>query len=306
MDPGVSTTSRTTGPGARITTAFAVAVLIGGGNFVAVRFSNRELAPFWGAALRFMLAAAIFVGVMTALRLRWPRGRSLGLIVVYGILSFAVSYSLMYWALVRVSAGMAAVVLAAVPLVTALLAAAQKLEPLTKQAVIGAVVVLVGITWKATEGVGGSLSIPGVLAMIAASATVGQSMILSKKVSQNHPAVVNAVGMLAALPLLLVLSAVAGESWGLPTSPEAKWAVAYLVVLGSVGMFVLFLLVVRRWTASATSYAFVLFPVVTMLIEAWLEGTPLSFRGVSGALLVMVGVWFGVFARSDPGTSNHS
>lgn len=34
---------------------FATVVLVGGGNFVAVRFSNRELAPFWGAGLRFAL-----------------------------------------------------------------------------------------------------------------------------------------------------------------------------------------------------------------------------------------------------------
>ena len=35
--------------------AFATAVLLGGGNFVAVRFSNQELDPLWGAALRFGL-----------------------------------------------------------------------------------------------------------------------------------------------------------------------------------------------------------------------------------------------------------
>ncbi len=47
--------------------AFAGAVLSGGSNFVAVRFSNRELDPLWGAGLRFALAAAIF-GVLSAVR----------------------------------------------------------------------------------------------------------------------------------------------------------------------------------------------------------------------------------------------
>ena len=37
---------------------FATAVTLGGSNFLAVRLSNRELDPFWGAGLRFTLAAA--------------------------------------------------------------------------------------------------------------------------------------------------------------------------------------------------------------------------------------------------------
>jgi drug/metabolite transporter (DMT)-like permease len=65
-----------------------------------------------------------------------------------------------------------------------------------------------------------------------------------------------------------------------------------------VGLFVLVLLVIRRWTASATSYMFVLFPVVTMLLDALISGEPLTINGVIGAALVMTGVWFGALAPS--------
>jgi hypothetical protein len=104
-------------PGVSTMAAFSAAVLIGGGNFVAVRFSNRELEPFWGAGLRFSLAAVLFVTIAVVLRLRPPRGRELALTATYGIFSFTLTYALMYWALVRITAGSTAVVLAAVPLV---------------------------------------------------------------------------------------------------------------------------------------------------------------------------------------------
>ncbi len=295
---GEPTTKADTGRlGASTAAMFAIAVILGGSNFVAVRLSNRELPPFWGASLRFMLAAALFVGIALALRLAWPRGRQLILICLYGLFSFSLSYALMYWALVRVSAGLAAVVLAAVPLVTTLLAAAQKLEPLSRRAVIGALIALVGIIWKTVDPSGMELPLSGLIAMLAATLTVGQSVIIGKRISANHPAMVNAVGMVAGFPVLLAISLIAGETWSLPQAPEVVWSLVYLVTLGSVGLFVLFLLVIRRWTASATSYAFVLFPVVTMLLESMLDDVPLTFRGLSGALLVMVGVWFGVFAR---------
>jgi drug/metabolite transporter (DMT)-like permease len=92
---------------------------------------------------------------------------------------------------------------------------------------------------------------------------VGQSIIIGKRISGNHPAVTNAVGMTVGATLLLGSRGGRRAVVG-PAEAEALWAVVYLVTLGSVGLFVLVLLVVRRWTASATSYMFVLFPVVTM------------------------------------------
>jgi drug/metabolite transporter (DMT)-like permease len=283
----------TRAPDAMSAAAFGMAVMLGAGNFLAVRMSNLELPPFWGAGLRFGLAAALFVVIASARRLEWPRGRLLALTAVYGALSFALFYALMYWALVRVSAGVATVVLASVPLVTLLLAAVQRSERVHLRSVAGGLLALGGIAWM-TVGLGSAVVPPGALvALLCATLAVAQSIIVAKRLSGNHPAMTNAVAMSVGALLLLGLSAVAGERWFLPREPEAAFAVAYLVTFGSVGLFVLVLLVVRRWTASATAYMFVLFPVATMALEAVLLGEPVKARTLSGAGLVMVGVWFG-------------
>jgi drug/metabolite transporter (DMT)-like permease len=272
---------------------FGTAVVIGGINFVAVRYSNQGLEPFWGAALRFFIAGGLFVTIALMLGIPWPRNRALWLTALYGIFSFTFSYALMYWALLQVTAGLAAVVLAIVPLVTALLASAQRLETLNGRAVGGAVLAIGGILWITLGGGDVDLPIGGLIAMLAASLTIAQSVIISKRVSENHPVMTNAVGMAFAAPLLLIISLVAGEQWSFPSETQALWAVLYLVTIGSVGLFSAMLLVVRRWTASATAYAFVLFPIVTLLVEALLLDVPLTVRGVTGALLVIAGVWFG-------------
>lgn len=275
--------------------AFGAAVLIGGANFLAVRFSNRELDPFWGAGLRFSLAALLFVVITLTLRIRWPRGRQLLLTVVYGQLGFAISYALTYWALVRVNAGVATVVFAVVPLITVLLAAAQGLERLDARAMIGSVLALTGISWMALGPEDVTLPASALLALLVSAVCFAQSVVVGKKLSAHHPAVTNAVGMGTGALTLLGMSALAGET-SLPSRPEVVWSVTYLVVIGSVGLFVLVLLVVRRWTASATSYMFVLFPVVTMLLGAWLADEPMTVQGVLGAAIVMTGVWFGALS----------
>jgi drug/metabolite transporter (DMT)-like permease len=280
-------------------TGFAFAVLIGGANFLAVRFSNQELEPFWGAGLRFAGAAVIFVAIALGLRLEWPRGRLFLLTAAYGVVNFTLSYALMYWALVQVTAGAAAVILAIVPLLTPMLAAVQKLETLDRRAIVGAIIALAGIVWMTVGPDGLVLPLSGLGAILIAAVTVAQGVILGKRVSENHPAMTNAVGLVVGMPLLLVLSALVGETWMFPTQTQAVWSVLYLMTVGTVGLFVLFLLVVRRWTASATAYAFVLFPVVTMLLEAWLADVPLTVRGVTGALVVMSGVWLGALSPSS-------
>lgn len=292
-------------PGALTLGAFALTVVLGGGNFIAVRFSNSELPPFWGAGLRFGLCALVFIGIVAVFRLRWPRGRQLALTVAYGVLGFAGFYALMYWALQWVTAGMASIVLASVPLVTLLLAAVQRLERLRLRNIAGAVLALAGIAWMVIGPQHVDVPLPAMIAMLAAAVCVGQSVIIGKHVSGNHPAVTNAVGMAVGTVLLLALSAVARETWNLPREPEAIAAIAYLVVFGSAVLFVLFLLVVRRWTASATSYMFVLFPVATLALAAVIAGEPLTLQAVVGAALVMVGVWYGALspaARDVPAT----
>ena len=283
-------------PGGMTLLAFALSVTLGGGNFIAVRFSNAELAPFWGAALRFGLAALLFVVIALAMRLPWPRGLNLRLTMLYGLLAFAISYALMYWSLTQVTAGVATIVLAVVPLVTAGLAAAHGLERLGIRGAIGAVLSLAGIAWMVIGPQPVDIPLGALIAMLAASLAIGESVILSKRISQNHPVTTNAIGMTTGTVLLLVLSAVVGDAWVLPRTGTAAWAVAYLVTFGSVGLFVLVLLVVKRWTASATSYLFVLFPVATLALGAWLADEPVTAQAVIGAVVVMIGVWFGALS----------
>ena len=289
-------TAPSNAPGRATLTAFAAATILGGGNFIGVRFSNRELEPLWGATLRFAVAAVLFVLIVLVMRLRWPRGRILFHTVVYGLLSFALFYALMYWALVRVTAGVATVVMAMVPLVTLLLAGAHGMERIGRRQIVGAVLAVVGIGWISIGP--DELRIPplALAAMGLAIVCVGEAVILGKKLSANHPAMTNAVAMISGAVALAVMSTAAGDPWILPEQTEVRWAVGYLVTLGSVGLFVLILIVVRTWTASATSYMFVLFPIVTMLLAAALGDERLTMRGVTGAVVVMTGVWFGALA----------
>jgi len=272
---------------------FAGCVLIAAGNFVAVRFSNQELAPLWGAGLRFGVAGASYAALVGLLRLPWVTPGHRRGAALYGLLSFAVFYAFMYWALLHVTAGTASIVIGAVPLVTLLLAVGQRLERLSARTLLGGSLALVGIGWL-TVSSGAIAATPlAVGALAAAAVCLGQSLIVAKRVAGEHPAAVNALGMGIGAAVLLTTSLLAGETWRLPTQPAAVWAVVYLVTFGSMGLFGLSLLLIRRWSASASSYVLVVVPLVTLAIEAVVAGAPVTTAAVLGALLVLAGTWFG-------------
>jgi drug/metabolite transporter (DMT)-like permease len=86
-------------------TAFIGFVLIGGVNLVAVRFSNRELPPMFGAGIRFSIAAVLLLLVVSIRRLPVPRNQSLLGAVAYGLLAFTVAYACAYVALTERRSG---------------------------------------------------------------------------------------------------------------------------------------------------------------------------------------------------------
>ena len=239
--------------------AFLGAVLIGGTNFVAVRFSNRELDPLWGAGLRFGLAAIVFGVLCAVFRLTLPRGRVLTLVLVYGLLSFAGAYGCLYWALQDVPAGIAAVVMAVGPLLTLLLAVAHRQEHLHARGLAGALIALAGSVLIFFQPDETSFGVASLVLLGLAALCASESVVISKSVGAQHPLVMNFVAMTAGAAVLIAVSALAGETLALPHDGETQLAVAYLVA-ATVGLFVFVLVVIQRWTASTTSYIFVLMP----------------------------------------------
>jgi drug/metabolite transporter (DMT)-like permease len=277
-----------------------IMILIGGSNAVAVRFSNAELPPFWGAAFRFGAAALIFWGIVLFRRLPLPAGRLRLKLLLFGLFNIGVNYALLYWALVFVPSVITMVVLSLGPLFTFFFAVAHGQERFRWLGLTGALVAFGGIVLGVGDQLGGSLPLVGLLALIASAALVSETSVLYKTLPPTSPLVVNALALTAGTAILLVISVLAGEAWALPVSSSGWLAYGYLVLLGSGALFLIYLLVLDRWTASATSYAFLLFPIATIIIASLLTDEVVTLRFLLGTAVVLVGVWVGALWRPKP------
>jgi drug/metabolite transporter (DMT)-like permease len=232
-------------------------------------------------------------------RLRLPRGRALIGSLIYGLLNFAAFLGLMYWALQTTPAAFAMVILAVVPLLTLLFAAAHRLEPLRLTGVVGSVVALGGIGIIASERLGNhSASLPGLVAIGLAAAAMAETNVVVKLFPRPHPVVNNAVGTSVGAIVLLAIALITAEPLAVPQQTNTWLALAYVVVPGTVALFALFLFVIARWSASATSYSLLLMPLVATMGAAILLNEPITPVFVIGSIVVLVAVYIGAFAPS--------
>ena len=280
--------------------AFLVLVTIAGGNAPAIRYvscGTCELDPFGGAAMRFLLASAIFAGIARTFRTKIPRGRAFLGAVLFGVLQFGAGFGLIYWGLVRAPAGLAQVLLACVPLLTFGLALAHRQERFRWEGIVGAVLALGGIAVVFNSGLDAGVPLTSMLAILAGALCWAEALIVVKGFPPVQPTAMNAVAMAVGAVVLLALASIFDEAHILPESAATWGAQAYLVIAGSVGVFWLYVFVLRRWTASAASYQMVLIPLVTVAVSAWLHDERITPVFAVGAFLVLVGVYIGAIRR---------
>jgi drug/metabolite transporter (DMT)-like permease len=283
-------------PEAPVLLAFVFSVFLAGANAVAVRFTVEELAPFWGAAIRFAAAALIFGLMVLFRRAPLPHGRALLGVIIYGILNFGLSFALIYSAIRDVTAGLTMVILALTPLLTFLFAVLHRLEPFRWRAMLGALLAVVGIAVAFMGQGAGGAPLWAVLFVVAAAACFAEATVVLKMLPPVSPLSANAVGMAAATVLLVLLSLVFAEAWVLPQQFHTWTAVLYLVLFGSVALFYLLVYIIQHWTATASSYIVVLAPFVTVPLAALLAGEEMTAGLVLGAVLVLAAVFVGVLS----------
>ncbi len=216
-------------PDSRVLLAFLAVVVFLGANFVAIRFSNRELQPFWGATLRFALASGVLFLVVALRKIPLPRGGALRGAVLLGATAFGANFALIYWGLLSVTAATAAIIFATIPIMTFLMASAAGLEKFRWQALLGAFVALGGSAFIFEEQLASAFPVVALAAVFLGAVMAASSGVIVKRFPRGHPVGINAVGMGVGTLILLTVSLLAGEHQNLPTMVQTWGAVGWLV-----------------------------------------------------------------------------
>jgi drug/metabolite transporter (DMT)-like permease len=257
-----------------------------------------EVPPFLLAATRFLAAGLALYVWMLARGERNPGRREWQSATLLAALIFVGDYGLLFWAERRVPSGVAAVMMATIPLFMTLaeilILRTQKLTArltLALLAGLGGVIVLVSPTMR----LGGTpIDRVGAMALIAGAISWSVASALARKLPLPTSKVMSSgAQMLAGGVLLGLASGVLGE-WREfhPTdvSRGAWFALFYLVVAGSIIGFTAYVWLLHHESPTKVgTYAYVN-PVVAVLVGYLLGGEALGLRTLLGTAFVLTSV----------------
>jgi drug/metabolite transporter (DMT)-like permease len=287
--------------------------VVWGSTYLAIRVGVETMPPLLMAAARNLVAGLIMFPAAIGARRRaisaghqvsrWPRRAEWIGCAVVGVL-LLVANGAVGIGEKTVPSGLAALLVATVPLWLLGFDAVLNHARLGLAPVAGLALGLVGVGFLSGLGGGsGQVSAVGVVIILAAAVMWALGTIMTRRVTiPSSPALASGMELLCGGLALLVLAAAGGEFGSLhlaEVSLRSWFALAYLVVIGSIVAFSAYGIAVRSLpTATVATYAYVN-PVIAVLLGTLILNerlTPAMFGG--GALIV--GAVVLVVRRSPP------
>jgi drug/metabolite transporter (DMT)-like permease len=272
--------------------AFMIAALslIWGSSFMFIKVADRQFDPAALVFFRLLFACAVLVpvaflmlgrGVFAQARPVWWR------LIVLGLVNTTIPFLLISWAETRLDSGLAAILQAAAPIFSALIATRFGSDRVTGYRLAGVLVGLAGVALLVGSPGGGGL-LAALAVVVAALAYASAASFGSHMLVGTPPLVVAAVSTTAAM--------IASAPLGLARLPDALpgWKeCSSVVVLGIVGTGVAYIILfalLRTAGPSRTILITYLIPGVAVLYGVLLLGEPLRAVSLGGLVLVLAGV----------------
>jgi drug/metabolite transporter (DMT)-like permease len=274
---------------AAVVAALATIYLVWGSTYLAIRVTDRTMPPLLMSSVRFLIAGTALYAFASRGRAR-PTLRQWGSAAIVGAALLLIGNGGVAWAETRLESGLAALMVAIIPLWVALMDRAFFGRRLSPVAIAGLVVGFAGVALLVRPGGGGD--VVAMLALVGTTAAwAGGSLYARGAALPESPLLSASMQMLAAAVFLGVAGLVSGEATGIHAdtfSMKPLIAFVYLVVVGSLIAFSAYAWLLKNVRISIVStYAFVNPVVAVALGTVFLNETIGWTTMIAGAAIVV-------------------
>jgi len=272
----------------------ATFVVLWATGFIGARYAMPWAEPFTFLTLRFGIAASILALAMLARgRVRLPRGQALHSAGA-GLLMQGVYLGGVFWAVHRgMPAGLAGLIAGLQPLITAVMAGTLLGERILPRHWAGLVAGFVGvaIVFEPKLGaVGGGVNAATLAACLAAVLAISAGTIWQKRFVAGTDLVAATFWQYAGSAVLMAIGSFAFETRQVTFNGELLFALAWLVLVLSIGAIFLLMLMIREGAMAKVASLFYLVPAVTAVMAWLLFGEDLNLIQIVGMAIATLGV----------------
>jgi drug/metabolite transporter (DMT)-like permease len=262
-----------------------------GTTWLASKEGVKQMPALQLAAVRQGIGGALYILYFIFSKHAWPKGRQWITIIILSFLNFMLSNGLSTWGVQYISSGLGAIIGAIFPLWLVIIAVA-KGERLPQRALIGLLLGFGGVCIIFYDHLKDFLNADfsfGIMLSITATISWAFGTLYTKqKAAAFNPYFSLGLQMAISSIALFATAKATGRYMPIHAIPTAAWwAIAYLVVIGSVLTFIAYLYSLQHLpTSLASLYAYVN-PVVAVLLGAAIGNEKLNiFVGVGGAVTI--------------------
>lgn len=275
---------------------YITTVLIWGSTWIAIKFQLGTVDPLVSTFYRFFIASMILMlfCYIRGLNMRFSFKDHLFLVPL-GALLFSVNYWLVYVAEIYITSGVVAVAFSLLVFMNIVNGAIFLKTPITSQMIVGALIGIIGICFIFfIEIKSFDFSDKSVLGFCMCFLSVLMNsfanIISSRNSKKGLPIIqANAFGMTYGTLVLLLLIFLLKKDFTFSLSTSYIVSLFYLGVFGSILAFGCYLTLIGEIGADKAAYAWMLVPVVALIISSLFEGYVWSFQALVGLVLVSIG-----------------
>src|SRR5256886_1778831 len=284
--------------------AWVTLCIVWSSTWLAIKIGLRDLPPVSFVAIRFLIAIIVLLAVSIGrTRLLPLRRNDYVVLAITGVLMFAVNYTLLFWAELHVSSGLAAVLQATIPIFGMIFAHWMLPdEPLRLQKLADAIIALGGVAVICARLLGfhGSLAFWGGVGVVVGAASAAFANVLVKaRAMQIAPAMLAAWQMIFGIAPLLVLGlAVDGNPARFHWTAMAVFCLLYLAVIGSALTFLLLYWLLPRLTVAQLQSISLITPPGAVMLGWSLGDETFPISSLLGAAFVLTGIWM-IFRKRE-------
>lgn len=279
--------------------------LIWGSTWIFIKIGLKDLPPLTFASARFVLAMAILYAVIRFQNIQFPKSKSeWKLILLTGILQFAINYSTVFWSEQYISSGLAAVLQATISVFGLLLAwIFLPNERITKLKVIAVLLGIVGVAVIFVEQlqINDFWAFMGCAAIVIGAYAAAQSSILVKaKGTALHPAMLLFCQMLCGIPFVIIYAlTVEGNPLKHKWTAGAILSVLYLTIFGTVLAFWFYYWLLSKIESTKAMMISLVTPLLAVVIGAIFLNEKLPPQTFFGGILILGSIGLIVFRKKQ-------
>lgn len=275
-------------------------VLIWSTGFIVAGAIREHADPNMFLAARFAACAIAFAIASWLLSLQWPNRRTTVELLGIGALMHGLYLGASFWAVGEgLQPGVMALFGAMQPTLTAVIATRWLGEKTSIRNRVGLALGILGVAlaaWPA-DGISPTRGIVIAAAIVSVLAITAGTLLQKSRVASVHLVPSSAVQNLGAMMLAITLTVALGE-YRLDVNPVSIGALAYAVIVLSIGGATLLLWMVRHGSATQATSLLLLAPPLAAILAWWLFSDALSTRQIAGFAFALIGVWLA--RRSEP------